>query len=146
MLTDLGPDLYRPRHPRVSRYLAGWRTYAKMPQAEPVRVMNAYPQLHDRTGTHTLDAHYFYVSAWAMRRIVAASPERHVDIGSQPILSACLSAVLPVTFLDYRPLAVGLEGLTSIGGSILDLPLEGDSVPSISCLHVARHIRTRPLR
>jgi hypothetical protein len=111
-----------------------------MPGAEALRLAHAYPQLHDRTETHFANAHYFYANAWAVRRIIAGRPESHVDIASQPVLASLLSAVVPVTFLDFRPLAATLEGLTCIGGDILALPFESGSVHSLSCLHVAEHI------
>lgn len=86
------------------RYLVEWRRYMRLPGAEPLRFGNAYPQLHDRTSATTIDAHYFYVNGWATRRIVAQHAVRHMDIGSQTIFAALLGAVMPVTFVDYRPL------------------------------------------
>ena len=122
------------------RYFAEWRRYTRMPGAEPLRFTNVYPQLHDRTGSTRVDAHYFYVNGWAMRRIVAQQPAQHVDIGSQAMFVNLLSAVLPVTFVDYRPLKVKMEGLTNHGGDILNLSFADDSISSLSCLHVAEHI------
>ncbi len=122
------------------RYLNDWRQYAKMADAEPLRLANAYPQLHDRTGTTGVDAHYFYVNGWAMRRILAQQPAQHVDIGSQTMFVNLLSAVLPVTFVDYRPLEQSLAGLTNQSGDILALPFDEGSLHSLSCLHVAEHI------
>ena len=121
-------------------YIRDWRQYARMPGAEPMLLRNAAPQLYDRTGTTGVDHHYFYVDGWAMRRIVAAKPDRHVDIGSQTMFVNLLSAVVPVTFVDYRPLKEALPGLTNQSGDILQLPFEDGSLPSLSCLHVAEHI------
>ncbi len=75
-----------------------------------------------------------------MRRIVARRPSRHVDVGSQVAFVNLLSAVVPVTFVDYRPLDVRIEGLDCRSGDILHLPFEDQSVESLSCLHVAEHI------
>jgi len=122
------------------RYMFDWLHYAHMQGAEHLRFSNAYPQLHDRTGTTGVDAHYFYVNGWAMRRIVAQRPAQHVDIGSQIMFVNLLSAVLPVTFVDYRPLEVSMEGLINLGGDILKLPFADNSIKSLSCLHVAEHI------
>lgn len=121
-------------------YFADWRRYRQMPQAEPMHWADAYPQLHDRTTTTPIDAHYFYVNGWAMRRIIAQRPARHVDVGSQTTFANLLSAVLPVTFVDYRPLKATLAGLDSLAASILKLPFADCSVESLSCLHVAEHI------
>ena len=75
-----------------------------------------------------------------MRRILGTAPARHVDIASQTVLAGLLSAVLPVTFYDYRPLSATLENLTCEQGNIVDLGIPSDSVPSLSCLHMAEHI------
>ena len=122
------------------RYLRDWHRYARLPGAEPVRFIDAYPQLHDRISTTGFDAHYFYTNGWAMRRIVAQRPTQHVDIGSQTMFVNLLSAVLPVTFVDYRPLEADIEGLTNRSGDILNLSFADGSVESLSCLHVAEHI------
>lgn len=75
-----------------------------------------------------------------MRRILGTAPARHVDIASRTVLARLLSAVLPVTFYDCRPLSATLENLTCEQGNIVDLGIPSDSVPSLSCLHVAEHI------
>src|SRR5206468_9735067 len=72
--------------------------------------------------------------------IVVNRPDRHVDVGSHNLFANLLSAVVPVIFLDYRPLNGRLRGLECIGGSILELPFADNSVESLSCLHVAEHI------
>ena len=95
-------------------YMQDWQRYARLPDAEPIRFIDSYPQLHDRTGTTGIDAHYFYTNGWAMRRIVAQQPVHHVDIGSQTMFVNLLSAVLPVTFVDYRPLEANIEGLNQL--------------------------------
>jgi SAM-dependent methyltransferase len=111
-----------------------------MPQAETMRWADFHPQLHDRTPTTLIDAHYFYVNGWAMRRIVAQWPALHVDIGSQTIFANLLGGVMPVVFVDYRALVARLSGLQSLGGSLLALPFIDGSVFSLSCLHVVEHI------
>jgi hypothetical protein len=122
------------------RYFADWRCYVGKPGAEPLKAANAYPQLHDRTGITRVDAHYFYTNGWAMRRILANRPAHHTDIGSQTMFVNLLSAVFPVTFVDYRPLEAHMDGLTNRSGDILNLPFTDGSVESLSCLHVAEHI------
>ncbi len=121
-------------------YVADWRKYAQLPGAEIMKLSNAFPQLHDRTTKHSIDAHYFYTNAWAMRRIVANKPIEHVDVGSHISVASLLSAFVPVTFVDYRPLEACLPGLTCIGGDILSMPFMDGSIGSLSCLHVAEHI------
>ena len=111
-----------------------------MPGAEKLSLKDAYPQVHDRTQKTPFDAHYFYFSGWAMLRILQNHPVAHVDIGSAVFFSNLLSAVLPVIFIDYRPLEVDVDGLDCLGGDVLNLPLTSNSVESLSCLHVAEHI------
>jgi hypothetical protein len=121
-------------------YFADWHCYVGKPGAEPLRAANAYPQLHDRTNITGIDAQYFYTNGWAMRRILANQPVQHTDIGSQTMFVNLLSAVLPVTFVDYRPLKAHMDGLVNRSGDILNLPFPDGSVASLSCLHVAEHI------
>ena len=68
-----------------------------------------------------------------------------MDVGSRVDFAGQLTSVTKVAFVDIRPLEVELEDFESIGGSILDLPFEGQSLESVSCLHVAAH-RPGPLR
>lgn len=122
------------------RFFFDWYRYSQIPNVESIRLADTYPQVHDRTHSTPFDSHYFYVNGWAMRRIVINSPRRHVDIGSQTMFVNLLAAVVPVTFLDYRPLEANLYGFSSICGSILALPFADCSVESLPCLHVAEHI------
>ena len=103
-------------------------------------IKDIYPQLHDRTGTSNFDAHYFYSTAWAFRRIISSATNMHVDIGSNLSLCSLLSGVCPVCFVDYRPLFSNLENLYSVGGDLLALPFATQSVSSVSCIHVLEHI------
>ena len=122
------------------RYFADWRRYGRMSGAEPIRWADAYPQVHDRTATSPFDAHYFYVNGWAMRRVVATAPRLHVDIASQVIFPNLLGAVLPVIFVDYRPLEARLTGVQCMSGNLLGLPFASGSIASLSCLHIVEHI------
>jgi len=121
-------------------YLIDWLRYIRMPDAEVLNLVDAYPQLYDRTYATKIDAHYFYVNGWAMRRIMDNHSIQHVDIGSETMFVNLLSAVLPVTFVDYRPLGMHMQGLINRSGDILNLPFVDSSVDSLSCLHVAEHI------
>ena len=121
-------------------YWADLRAYRQLPQAEPIRWSDLTPALHERSPAHELDAHYFYLNAWAARRILVDPPPFHVDLGSQVVLAGIISAGVPITYLDYRPLRVTLPNLTSVGGDLLRLPFRDSSVPSLSCLHVAEHV------
>ncbi len=114
--------------------------YGRMPGAERLRFIDSQFELRDRLSTSPFDRHYFYQDAWAARRIAEAAPAAHVDVGSRVDLVAFLTALCPVTFVDIRPLEAVLDRLTSVAGSVLDLPFEDQSLESISCLHVIEHI------
>jgi len=122
------------------KYFADWRHYSRLPGAEDLRLAEASPQLHDRTQNTAVESHYFNVNGWAMRRIVSRQPVLHMDVGSQSMFVNLLSAVVPVVFVDYRPLGASVSGLLSCCADILKLPFASDSIESLSCLHVAEHI------
>ena len=124
--------------PEIFRYLSNLRRFRKM--GGRARLADTYPCLSDRSKTTPFDAHYFYQAAWIARRLAAASPAHHVDVGSHNMIVAVISGFVECTFIDYRPLAVNISNLHSRGGSILQLPLADRSVSSLSCLHVIEHI------
>jgi SAM-dependent methyltransferase len=124
----------------VSHYVSSWRAYRHLPGAEPLKLRDAYPQLWDRLETSPFDNHYFHQDVWAARRVADDRPERHVDVGSRVDLVGFLTALTPVTFVDIRPLQARIPDLESVAGSVLDMPFEDRSLPSVSCLHVAEHI------
>lgn len=120
-------------------FLHGFR-YSKLPGAQPLKLMTLQPCLGDWTATTPFDPHYFYQGAWLARRIRGANSSRHVDVGSSVLTMSVLSAHVPTTFVDYRPLDVSLPGLTSVAGDVLALPFADGSLASLSCLHVIEHI------
>jgi SAM-dependent methyltransferase len=122
------------------RWLRDRRRYRSLPGAERFRWIDSDPQLSDRLPTSSFDRHYFYQDTWAAQRIAELGPESHVDIGSRVDYVGFLTAVTRVTFVDIRPLEADVDGLTTLAGSILDLPFEDRSLESVSCLHVAEHI------
>jgi SAM-dependent methyltransferase len=122
------------------RYFLDWYRYVHLDHAECVSLRDTYPQVHDRNNVHEIDPHYFFANGWALRRILAVMPRRHVDVASQIIFPNLLAGLMPVVFVDYRPLNVKLMGLQCIGGSLLGLPFGDKSVASLSCLHVIEHI------
>ena len=123
-----------------AQYWADWVRYARMPNAERLRLIDGYPCLTDRTATTPFDSHYFYQDIWAFKAIQASGIENHIDVGSRVILVGMLTAITKVTFVDIRPLIVNLENYNSLQASILTLPFRDNSVASLSCLHVAEHI------
>jgi SAM-dependent methyltransferase len=123
------------------RFIREWSAYRKMEGAEPIRLGDTYPQLFDKTEVLSASGHYFYQNIWAFRKICESGVSTHVDIGSEAVFVGFLTTITRVEFVDIRPLDVPyLKNFKGVKGSILDLPYDNDSLPSISCLHVAEHI------
>ncbi|MGE0351074.1 class I SAM-dependent methyltransferase [Hydrogenophaga sp.] len=134
-------------HPRpliglayLPRFFRHWVRFNKLHQGDRLKVADAYPNLYDWVASTPFDPHYFYQAAWLARQLAGTPPVRHLDIGSDVKLIATLSAFVPTEFMDFRPLDAALTGLECTRGDILALPMEDDSVKSVSCLHVVEHI------
>jgi SAM-dependent methyltransferase len=78
--------------------------------------------------------------AWAARAVRSLRPAVHTDISSHLHFCAIVSAFVPVMHYEYRPPRIRLPGLECRAGDLLSLPMEDDSVPSLSCMHVIEHI------
>lgn len=108
----------------------------------PLRWSALRPMLADRfENAGVASGHYFHQDLWAARRILAARPARHVDIGSR--VDGFVSHVLtfmPVEVVDVRPLTSSVPGLTFLQANATDLQgLADDSLPSVSSLHAVEH-------
>ena len=121
-------------------YFRDWIKYTTDKNSEKIRIADTFPCLHDKTDVTPFDRHYFHQDIWAFKKILKSGCKNHVDVGSRIDFAGLLTAVTKVTAIDIRPLNVNLENFESKRGSILQMPFESDSVPSLSCLHVAEHI------
>lgn len=124
---------------RLPFYLAQWYKFVRRARMS-APLLDSYPCLADATRKTPFDPHYFFQSAWLARKLAMARPQRHMDIGSDISLVSTLSAFVNVTFVDYRPLEVKLDGLQCRQGDIVGLPFSEGTVPSLSCLHVIEHV------
>ena len=115
------------------------RRYRRMP-GHTLPWGERWPMVLDRVGHTPFDAHYFYMDNWALRRVLGSGADWHVDVASRVDTVAHMAASMRVTFIDIRPLPAEVEGLECRAGSVLDLPFPDQSVPSLSCLHVAEHV------
>jgi SAM-dependent methyltransferase len=125
---------------RYPSFFVELRRYEEMHGAERIAFRDLFPCLDDRTATTSFDTHYFYQDIWAFRKVLESGAPEHVDVGSKIDYVGFLTAVTKVTFIDIRPLHADLANLTCKPGSILSMPFPDDSVPSLSCLHVAEHV------
>jgi hypothetical protein len=114
--------------------------YRTLPGAEPMRFADLYPYLGDKLPSTPVDPTYFYQDTWAARKVFAAGPRFHVDIGSTALLVGVLAQFTRVCSLDIRPLTARVGGLMACRGSVLALPLASRSVPSFSSLCVLEHV------
>lgn len=128
----------------ANAWLAFWkslRQYRKLaPRDRRPALKYLYPCIGDDTAQTSIEPIYFYQDTWAFAKIVRSNPSLHVDVGSHHKFVALLSQVVPVTMVDIRPLSLPLESLVFRKGSILELPFEDNSVPSLSSLCVMEHI------
>lgn len=105
-----------------------------------LRARDLRPCLNDCTATTPVDPTYFLQDTWAARRIVERRPVRHVDVASSVKTMAVLAQVIPVTFVDIRPVELEMTGFTFVKGTVLELPFADRSVASLSSLCVIEHI------
>ena len=125
----------------LPRYIRHWfRFSAARPAADRLQFFESYPCLTDWVPATPFDPHYFHQSAWLARNLHDRNCVSHVDVGSSVLMIGVLSAHIPTLFLDYRPLRVKLNNLTSLAGDILRLPFADNSIMSLSSLHVIEHI------
>lgn len=108
----------------------------------PLTLAGLRPQLSDRYATAGVaSGHYFHQDLWAARRVFAASPGRHVDVGSR--IDGFVSHLLTfreVEVVDVRPIASRVAGLTFVQEDATDLRrFADDSLESLSSLHAVEH-------
>jgi len=124
-------------------YLRNADLYRRTEKGEfPIRLRDLYYTAYERfSPAGTARGHYFHQDLWAPRHLYRRQVRNHVDVGSR--VDGFVAHVLPfcdVEYVDIRPLDADIPGLTFRHGSILELPFEDGSVPSLSSLHVIEHI------
>jgi hypothetical protein len=124
----------------VPRFLWDYYSYKNNSDNEKVSFFDTYPCLINKTISTPIQADYFYQGAWVARRLSAAKPAVHVDVGSSVLMLSVLSASIKTIFIDYRPLNVKLSDLVSVGADITQLPFGDNTIASLSCLHVIEHV------
>ncbi len=126
--------------PNMISFLFDWIRYKQLKGSEKTRLIDSFPNIHDKTSTTPFLRHYFYQDIWAFRNIVNSKTPTHVDVASRIDFVGMLTAVTHVTFIDIRPLLADLTNFDSRSGSILAMPYDDNTIQSLSCLHVAEHI------
>jgi len=127
--------------PRFLRDAAEFR--AKATGAHfPFKLSNLRPIVLDwAESAGTAGGHYFHQDLWAARKIFAARPKKHMDVGSRiDGFVAHVLTFMPVTVIDIRALHSNIDGLTFFqqdATTLSDIPTS--SVESISSLHAIEH-------
>ena len=103
------------------------------------RIITVY---EDAENAGFIDEHYFLMDIYFSRLIRKNAPRTHYDIGSRVdgFIAQLLSADIPVTMLDIRPLPVSIDGLSFIQTDATMLKeIPDNSLESISSLHAIEH-------
>ena len=125
----------------LPRYFRHWRMFSAASSAAlRPRFAQSYPCLTDWVPATPFDPHYFHQGAWLARHLKKSNAGAHVDVGSSVMMVGVLSAHVPMVFVDYRPLLVQLQNLSSVAADIKQLPFADNSITSLSSLHVLEHI------
>ncbi|MGC3960864.1 MAG: DUF268 domain-containing protein [Verrucomicrobiota bacterium] len=132
------------RAPRdVCWFLSTYRQWQRTATPEwRARLAEIKPRLKDRhESAGAARGHYFLQDIWAAQSVHRHSAAEHVDVGSRVDgFVAHVASFKPVQYVDIRPLATQVPGLTSVAGNVCALPFADRSVASLSCLHVIEHI------
>jgi len=124
---------------RWRRFWRSYRRYAALPGSN-ASLDFLYPCLGEDTGATPVEPTYFFQDAWAFEKILAARPNRHIDVGSHHRFVSFLSKVVPTTMVDLRPLQAHMESIGFVEGSILALPFPDASLASVSSICVVEHV------
>ncbi|HUB94400.1 MAG TPA: DUF268 domain-containing protein [Stellaceae bacterium] len=117
------------------------RTYRRLPGGAENPVTRIWPFYRDRFRQAGDLGEYFHQDLWAARKVFAARPARHVDVGSRVdgFIAHCL-AFMEVEVVDIRPLPRPPQGLRFIQGDAATMAgFADESIPSLSSLHAAEH-------
>ncbi len=123
----------------LPRYVRDWRRFARATD----RPMVAYPCLTDRAAGASSLGEYFWQDLFVARRILAANPRRHVDVGSRiDGFIAHLACVREVEVYDIRPLQARIPNVRFRQWDLTDggPAAPSEQADSVSCLHTLEHV------
>ena len=102
-----------------------------------------YPILSEKSGeAGTAKGHYFHQDIWAAQKVIQRRPVKHLDVGSRVdgFVAHLLSAKIPVTVIDIRPLKSSVEYLDFHAADAQHMEgIQDNSVDSLSSLHAVEH-------
>jgi hypothetical protein len=103
------------------------------------------PCLHDAVGEGgDTRSDYFWQDLFVARRIYAASPKRHVDVGSRVDgFVAHVACFRQIEVVDVRPITAAIPGIifkrSDLMGATKDVLADLGQSDSLSCLHALEH-------
>lgn len=122
----------------IPRYVVGWFQFRRLYKGK----MNFQPCLYDwyEEGGATKNE-YFLQDLYVARKIHAAKPEKHVDIGSRiDGFVAHVASFREVEVFDIRPVTSEIPGIVFRQANLMDSPAEfSEYCDSLSCLHALEH-------
>ncbi|HEY6231976.1 MAG TPA: DUF268 domain-containing protein [Pyrinomonadaceae bacterium] len=142
-LGSLAQIVFKPQLiTRLPKYFSDLRSYRKLEFAATGKhaELRLYPCLQDDTHVQSAHSYYFYQDCWAAKQVFRERPAWLADLGSTLLLVGILSQFAKCISVDYRPMQVDLEGLSPVGGTLLNLPFRDNSVPCITTMCVLEHV------
>jgi Caenorhabditis protein of unknown function, DUF268 len=122
---------------RLPRYLSERRAF----QARSDWPIETWPCLLDRDAEASALGEYFWQDLHVARRIIAADPRRHIDVGSRiDGFIAHLACVRAVEVFDIRPLAAAVPNVRFRQWDLMAPAAAGEQADCVSCLHTLEHI------
>lgn len=110
---------------------------------EKVAFGRPYPCLSDRSASSgQASGHYFHQDLLVARRIFAANPSVHVDVGSRiDGFVAHVASFRRISVVDIRPQVRSLPNIDFVQGDLMDSLPRGlvACADSVSCLHTIEH-------
>ena len=133
--------LYKKMNRKQKRGRGGGEGGGGKPNNERHTKVNINPRFDWDKEAGTASGIYFHQDLWASKKVFAAGPEFHVDVGSRiDGFIAHLLTFTSVKYVDIRPLSSSLPDLEFIQSDATELNfLEDNSVESLSSLNVAEH-------
>ncbi len=122
-------------------YWRDLRRYRQLADPERYPITRRWPIYRDRFRRAGELGEYFHQDLWAARKLYAARPERHVDVGSRldGFIAHCL-VFMEIEVVDIRPLARPPAGLRFVQADAQRMADFADgSIASLSSLHAAEH-------
>jgi hypothetical protein len=115
--------------------------YRRANTPHKIPIASLFPIYRERFAQAGALGHYFHQDLWAARKIFAARPARHVDVGSRidGFVAHCLT-FMDVEVVDIRPMKDSVRGMIfRLADAEHMTGFENNSVPSLSSLNVAEH-------